>query len=154
VKNKTLVVIGLALLLLIVPYILFLTFSYSETNEAEGLGQPEFEVTNVVYNDMANFSLPEKVIGLRSNQDTIGKGYVFEKDGKSYIYLTYVFSTITEKPVISTNREGNDLIIISELPYEDSYLVGLTEMSYHNFEIEINGDFNKVILNEITKTVE
>ena len=162
-KNKTLVVIGLTFLVLIIPFVLYLTFSYSITNEAEGLGQPEveeivetknFEVTNVVYNEIANFSLPEKAIGLRSNPKTKGKGFVFEKEGKSYIYLVYVFSTVTAKPVISTNTEGNDLIITSEFPYKDPNAIGLTAMSYHNFEIEVDGDFDKVILNEITKTVE
>jgi hypothetical protein len=162
-KNKTLVIIGSALLVLIIPFILFITFSYSVTDETEGLGQPEvkeiveskdFEVTNIIYNNIANFVLPEKAIGLRSNTKTNGKGFVFEKEGKSHIYLIYAFSTVTVKPVISTNVEGNDLVIISELPYQDSSLVGLTAMSYHNFEIEVNGDFDKVILKETTKTTE
>lgn len=162
-KDRTLVFIGLVFLLLIIPYTLFLTFSYSDNDGVEGLGQlkdeeivelKNFEVTNVVYSDTANFVLPEKVIGFHSNSKTNGEGFIFEKEGKSYIYLIYAFSTVTGEPKISFVREGNDLIIISELPYQDSSLVGLTAMSYHNFEIEVNGDFDKVILDEVTKITE
>jgi hypothetical protein len=162
-KDKIFFIIGLSLLVFIIPVIIYLNSSYSVFIESAGKGQPEveefvepknFEVTNIVYNDIANFTLPEKAIELRSNSKTNGKGFVFEKEGKSYIYLTYSFSTVTVEPKISFDRDGNDLIIISELPYQDSSLVGLTAMSYHNFEIEVNGDFDKVILNEVTKTVE
>jgi hypothetical protein len=162
-KNSALFITGSVLLIIIIPVILFLNFNYSVVKESEGLGQSEveefvepknFEVTNVVYNDTANFVLPEKAIGFRSNPKTNGKGFIFEKEGKSYVYLIYAFSTVTKEPKISFDRDGNDLIIISELPYQDSSLVGLTAMSYHNFEIEVNGDFDKVTLKETTKTVE
>ena len=159
-KNKTLVFISMIFLILIVPYILFMTFSDSVRTKTEELSKPEieepklFEATNIVYSNIANLALPEKVIGLRSNTNTKGKGFVFEKDDKFYIYLVYSYSTVTEKPGISTERDGNNLVITTDLPYIDPNAIGLTAMSYHNFEIEVEGDFDKVILNEIIKTVE